>query len=616
MKSILVSLLFLFVSISANGAIKTWDGGGSDGNLATAANWVGDVSPASGDDLVFPVAANTINNNYSSATVFRSLTFQGGNYSLNGNALRLTNNININGGGHNINAEIILSGTSQTFTSFFNSAVNYKSISVGINSLTVTGDGLKAIETVSGSGTLTCEGESQTSITGIAGFSGNYVVNSGILEINADAVNGNVIMNGGTLTGLGIIANITSNSGVITPSPDFLANPVLTAKNVFSTSLTTFKFGIFKNLIPGIFVSSRLDVNGTVTINNSTLQMKGFTPKPPPNVPFNIINNDGTDAVVGTFNNLPEGSRFYQDGSLYKISYVGGTGNDVTITGLNIAPFDFEGRGKSNLAVFRPSLGAWLIRVFSLNATFVQDFGAGTDLVTPADFDGDFKVDLAIFRPSSGIWVVLRSSDNTLSFTPFGITGDLPVPNDFDGDKKADFAVFRPSTGVWYELRSIDNSVYIRQFGANGDKPLMADFDGDGRGDISVFRPSANVWYYLSSLNNNFSAVLYGIANDIPVPADYDGDGKTDYAVFRASNVNGEPDFFILQSSTGTTRYIEYGRIGDIPQIGDLDGDGKIDVTVFRPSNNTWYSLQSTNGFFATVLGESGDKPVNSAYIY
>ena len=45
-----------------------------------------------------------------------------------------------------------------------------------------------------------------------------------------------------------------------------------------------------------------------------------------------IIEQAGSKAVKGTFKDLPEGATFEQNGVVFKISYVGGDGNDVTLT--------------------------------------------------------------------------------------------------------------------------------------------------------------------------------------------------------------------------------------------------------------------------------------------
>ncbi len=51
---------------------------------------------------------------------------------------------------------------------------------------------------------------------------------------------------------------------------------------------------------------------------------------------FVIIEQGGDKAVKGTFKDLPEGATFTQNGVVFKISYVGGDGNDVTLTVQNV----------------------------------------------------------------------------------------------------------------------------------------------------------------------------------------------------------------------------------------------------------------------------------------
>lgn len=272
--------------------------------------------------------------------------------------------------------------------------------------------------------------------------------------------------------------------------------------------------------------------------------------------------------------------------------------------------FDYDGDAKTDLSIYRGSLGQWWLLRSSDNSNAALTFGNSADKIAPADYTGDGKTDIAIFRPSSGEWFILRSEDNSFYSAPFGIGTDTPVPADFDGDNKADVAVFRPSNATWYINKSSGGTT-IQQFGINGDLPVNNDYDGDGKADIAIFRPALGQWWLQRSSNNTTSVYQFGNNADRLVPADYTGDGKADIAFFRPST----NEWYVLRSEDLSFYAAPFGASGDLPIPGDYDGDGKADFAVFRPINNTWYLQRSTAGFIQQVFGTSGDLPTPNAFV-
>ena len=80
----------------------------------------------------------------------------------------------------------------------------------------------------------------------------------------------------------------------------------------------------------------QLKVEGTVNLSGLDLVLSG-SHVPTLGQSFVIVNNDGSDAIQGTFNGLPEGATiasFLGSQLNARISYSGGDGNDVALTAI------------------------------------------------------------------------------------------------------------------------------------------------------------------------------------------------------------------------------------------------------------------------------------------
>ncbi|MBK9215887.1 MAG: hypothetical protein IPM59_09860 [Chloracidobacterium sp.] len=269
---------------------------------------------------------------------------------------------------------------------------------------------------------------------------------------------------------------------------------------------------------------------------------------------------------------------------------------------------DYDGDGRTDISVWTPSSGDWLIELSSSQTAIDPHFGLPGDIITPGDYDGDQVVDLAVFRPSAGMWYAERSSLGFIGFQ-FGSNGDVPVAADYDADGKTDFAIWRPSTGIWYVVQST-LGFRAAQWGSSSDKPMIGDYDNDGKADMTVWRPANGFWYTLQSSSTIPAVRAFGTAGDKPLMADFDGNGVSDLAVYRPSTGY----WYIMDPVTSAFKSYAFGLTEDIAVPADYDGDGKSDVAVFRPSSNTWFRINSTNGGFAIqAFGATGDKPAPSS---
>lgn len=187
-----------------------------------------------------------------------------------------------------------------------------------------------------GAGTTTLGGVGQLTLEGATTSTwGLFVINAGTLQVDttldtAGGAGAVTVNANGCLSGTGTVGQVTVAS-----------NGVLNAGSTVGT-LRTGNLAMDTSAILYMDLRTasqdKVQVTGTVNLGGATLTFDttGFTNAGGER--FTLIDNDGTDAVVGTFAGLAEGATVDVAGTSFRISYVGGTGNDVVLTSTVAAP--------------------------------------------------------------------------------------------------------------------------------------------------------------------------------------------------------------------------------------------------------------------------------------
>ena len=220
--------------------------------------------------------------------------------------------------------------------------------------------------------------------------------------------------------------------------------------------------------------------------------------------------------------NNPDFSYFYifqPSTNSLRIAQFGRIGDNPSLSA------DWDGDGKADPTVYRDGANAGNGQSYFYYQPSAQPsvkFAAvpweiSGDLPVRGDFDGNGKQDAAVFRPSNGVWYIQQSSNNQLKAESWGIAGDKLIAADYDGDGKTDVAVLRGTN--WYLKQSSDAAFKAYDWGIATDKAVPADYDGDGKADIAVYRDGN--WYIIQSSNSQISYGAFGQTGDLPISLNY-----------------------------------------------------------------------------------------------
>jgi hypothetical protein len=194
------------------------------------------------------------------------------------------------------------------------------------------GFGATIASAVSGSGALTKAGGGQLTLSNSNINAGATAVSAGTLVVYGSTSSATTVASGATLAGHGTLGgDVTVQSGG-TLSPGGAGVGTLTVNG----TLTLNPGGTLAVNINGATAGNDYDrvvVNGTVNISGAILAVThGYAAGSGDS--YTVIVNDADDAVNGAFSGISEGSNLNAsgNGTALTTSYIGGTGNDLTLT--------------------------------------------------------------------------------------------------------------------------------------------------------------------------------------------------------------------------------------------------------------------------------------------
>ncbi|MES2207138.1 MAG: autotransporter-associated beta strand repeat-containing protein [Pseudomonadota bacterium] len=212
---------------------------------------------------------------------------------------------------------------------------------VGATAGTLTMSGV-----VSGARSFNKVGSGTITLSATNTYSGTTTVSAGTLNVTGtlNATSGLTVSSGATLTGTGTIF-ASSSTNTLTVSSGGTLSPGVSGvgKLTVRGNLAIASGGTLAVDINGATTAGtdydQVDVAGTVDVSSATLSVTHSYTAGIGDA-YTIIANDAADAITGTFSGLAEGGTTTAGGNstVLTASYIGGTGNDFTLTAPTSTP--------------------------------------------------------------------------------------------------------------------------------------------------------------------------------------------------------------------------------------------------------------------------------------